>query len=99
MSRPNVFLVTADGLRYDRLSHSGYEVETTPTLDALAEDGAVCHETIATGMGTRTSFPGILTSSYPLMYGGFAQLTSHRVPISSVFGARGYVTLGVNTNA
>jgi len=99
MSRPNVFLVTADGLRYDRLSHSGNEAPTSPTLDTVAEQGAVCRNAIATGTGTRTSFPGILTSSYPLMYGGYAQLTEHRVPISSVFQDRGYVTLGVNTNA
>ncbi|MBX0303035.1 sulfatase [Haloarcula salinisoli] len=99
MSRPHVFLITADGLRYDRLSHSGNDVETTPTLDKLANSGAVCHNTIATGTGTRTSFPGILTSSYPLMYGGFSQMTRHRLPISELFQERGYVTLGVNTNA
>lgn len=99
MSRPHVFLITVDGLRYDRLSHTDNDVETTPTLDELATSGATCHNTIATGTGTRTSFPGILTSSYPLMYGGFAQMTRHRVPISECFQERGYVTLGVNTNA
>lgn len=99
MSHPNVFLITVDGLRYDRLSHTGYDEPTTPRLDELAENGAVCQNTIATGTGTRTSFPGILTSSYPLMYGGYAQMTEHRVPISTVFQDREYVTLGVNTNA
>lgn len=99
MSHPNVFLISVDGLRYDRLSHSGNDELTTPRLDELAAEGAVCQNTIATGTGTRTSFPGILTSSYPLMYGGYAQMTDHRVPISSVFQDRGYVTLGVNTNA
>ena len=99
MSHPNVFLVSADGLRYDRLSHSGNDEPTTPRLDDMAAKGAVCRNAIATGTGTRTSFPGILTSSYPLMYGGYAQMTDHRVPISTVFRDRGYVTLGVNTNA
>lgn len=99
MSHPNIFLVSADGLRYDRLSHSGNDAPTSPRLDELAANGALCQNAIATGTGTRTSFPGILTSSYPLMYGGYAQMTDHRVPISTVFQDRGYVTLGVNTNA
>lgn len=99
MSHPNVFVVSADGLRYDRLSHSGNDKPTSPRLDELAAVGAVCWNTIATGTGTRTSFPGILTSSSPLMYGGYAQMTKHRVPISTVFQSRDYVTLGVNTNA
>jgi arylsulfatase A-like enzyme len=54
---------------------------------------------MATGTGTLLSFPGILTSSYPLMYGGYAQLTEDRVPIASEFRQQGYTTLGVNTNA
>lgn len=99
MDETNAFLISVDGLRADRLSYAGYDRETTPNVDALAADGSVCRTTIATGPGTRTSFPGILTSSYPLMYGGYAQLTDHRVPLSTVFDDHGYVTLGVNTNA
>jgi arylsulfatase A-like enzyme len=99
MANEHVFLVTADGLRYDRLSQAGRPGETSPTLDALAADGAVCEQAIVTGTATRKSFPGILTSSYPLMYGGFAQLTEHRVPLSSVFRDAGYTTIGVNGNA
>lgn len=91
MSRLNVFLISADGLRYDRLSHSGNDRPVSPRLDDFAEERAVCRNTIATGTGTRTSFPGILTSSYPLMYGGYAQMTDHRVPINSVFHDQGYV--------
>jgi arylsulfatase A-like enzyme len=99
MSSDHVFLFTADGLRYDRLSCAGHDVETTPTLDALAATGAMCSQAMVTGTGTRKSFPGILTSSYPLMYGGYAQLTAPRTTISSVFQSRGYATLGVNSNA
>ncbi|MFC4247535.1 sulfatase-like hydrolase/transferase [Natribaculum luteum] len=95
----HVFLFTADGLRYDRLSQNGYPIETTPTLDALADSGAACTQAIATGTGTRKSFPGILTSSYPLMYGGYAQLTDHRTMLSTVFDEAGYTTLGINANA
>lgn len=99
MSHEDVILITADGLRYDRLSHCGNDVETTPTLDALAAEGAACQQAIVTGTATRKSFPGILTSSYPLMYGGYAQMTKHRKPLSETFSDRGYTTLGVNANA
>lgn len=99
MATSDTLLVTVDGLRYDRLSGNGYERETTPRLDEVARHGASCETTMATGTGTLLSFPGILTSSYPLMYGGYARLTDDRVPIASVFRSQGYATLGVNTNA
>jgi len=99
MSQPDVLLITIDGLRNDRLSFSGYDRPTTPTLDAVAEAGGACNTAMTTGTGTLLSFPGILTSSYPLMYGGYAELTEDRVPIASEFRRQGYATLGVNTNA
>lgn len=99
MEHDHAFLITADGLRYDRLSGSGYDAPTTPRLDELADSGAACEQAMATGTGTRKSFPGILTSSYPLMYGGYAQLTDHRTTLASAFREAGYATLGVNANA
>jgi arylsulfatase A-like enzyme len=99
MPKKNVLLITIDGLRYDRLSGNGYDRQTSPTLDSLAEAGGACTTAMATGTGTLLSFPGILTSSYPLMYGGYAQLTEDRVPIASEFHKQGYATLGINTNA
>jgi arylsulfatase A-like enzyme len=94
----NAILITVDCLRYDRLSVFGYDRPVSPCMDALAEEGAFCHESIATGPNTRTSFPGILCSSYPLMYGGYAQLTGAREVISERFQDRGFRTVGVNTN-
>jgi len=99
MENDHTFLFTADGLRYDRLSGTGYDVPTTPRLDELAASGGTCEQTMVTGTGTRKSFPGILTSSYPLMYGGYAQLTDQRTTLASAFREEGYVTLGVNANA
>lgn len=99
MSQPDVLLITIDGLRHDRLSANGYDRPTSPTLDSVAESGGACTTAMATGTGTLLSFPGILTSSYPLMYGGYAQLTEDRTPIASIFRRHGYATLGVNTNA
>ncbi|SFS06545.1 Arylsulfatase A [Halomicrobium zhouii] len=94
----NAILITVDCLRYDCLSVAGYDRPVSPTMDALAEEGAFCDQAITTGPNTRTSFPGILCSSYPLMYGGYAQLTGDRHMIAEVFRDRGFRTLGINTN-
>ena len=99
MENNHAFLLTADGLRYDRLSGAGYDSPTTPQLDEIAMSGAACEQAVVTGTGTRKSFPGILTSSYPLMYGGYAQLTKHRTTLASAFRDAGYATIGVNANA
>ena len=37
---PNIVLVTIDSLRADHCSFMGYEERTTPTLDAMAAEGA-----------------------------------------------------------
>lgn len=94
----NAILITVDCLRYDRLSVADYDRPVSPHMDTFAEAGAFCDEAIATGPATRTSFPGILCSTYPLMYGGYAQLTGARKTVSEEFRDRGYWTVGVNTN-
>jgi arylsulfatase A-like enzyme len=94
----NAILITVDCLRYDRLSVAGYDRPVSPHIDMLAEEGTFCDEAIATGPNTRTSFPGILCSTYPLMYGGYAQLTGSRSIISEEFRDSGFRTVGVNTN-
>lgn len=95
----NAILITVDCLRADRLSAFGYDRPVSPTMDALSGAGAASDEAIATGPGTRESFPGILCSTYPLMYGGYAQLTTAREVVGEVFRDRGFRTVGVNTNA
>ena len=47
--RPNIVLVTVDSLRADHCGFMGYEEDTTPTMDAMAEDGLVLENAIAPG--------------------------------------------------
>lgn len=56
----NVVLVTIDCLRSDRCGIYGHHRDTTPTLDALAQDGFLFTNAFATGPVTTESFPGIL---------------------------------------
>jgi arylsulfatase len=68
--RPNVVLVTIDSLRADHCSFTGYDRETTPALDALAEEGLVFTNAVAPGPVTPASMPAIFTGQHPLDAGG-----------------------------
>ena len=57
----NVVLVTYDSLRADHCGHMGYERDTTPNPDGLADDGVAFENAIAPASRTNPSMAGILT--------------------------------------
>jgi len=62
-------LYVLDSLRADDLSCYGYERETSPNIDELAEDSVVFQNAIAQSAWTRASAASILSSLYPSVYG------------------------------
>ncbi|RXK46949.1 sulfatase [Halorientalis pallida] len=64
--RPNIVLVTIDSLRADHCGFVGYEKDTTPTMDRMAESGTVFENAIAPGPATPESMPAIFTGQYPV---------------------------------
>jgi arylsulfatase A-like enzyme len=94
----NILLITTDSLRADHVSHHGYERDTTPFLDDLADHGSVFYEAYAHTGGTRFAFPSILASVYPMMHGGYKQVTEDQCLISEVFTKAGYQTGGFHSN-
>ncbi|MFB6094599.1 MAG: sulfatase, partial [Halanaeroarchaeum sp.] len=94
----NVVLVTVDSLRADHVGCYGYDRDTTPELDAYAEAGHRFSAAFSHACATRPSFPAILTSSHPLMYGGFERLSEKRTLISEVLSDQGYATGGFHSN-
>ena len=90
----NVVLITIDALRADHLGCMGYKRNTTPNIDILAKRGVLFKNAIANGPGTPISFQSILTSTYPLMYGGYERLSRQRPIISEVLHNHGYYTMG-----
>lgn len=64
----NVILIIIDALRWDHLGCLGYDKDTSPTLDYLAENGVLFTQVITQGNWTTTSMPSILTASYPLRH-------------------------------
>jgi arylsulfatase A-like enzyme len=56
-----------DAARPDRFSSYGYDRETTPVMDKLADNGLLCENHFAQGTGTRASLPTTLYSRYFIM--------------------------------
>lgn len=86
-------LITVDCLRYD------YAVKHMCFVRRFFERyGTVFEKVFAHGPGTTVSFPAILTSSYPLMYGGYPYLSKYRVLLSEVLRKYGFITVGLVPN-
>ena len=94
----NVLLVTVDSLRADHVGYHGYDRDTTANLDAMAESAHVFLNAFSNGCSTRRSFPSILGSTYPLMYGGFEKISEDRRLVSEAFDDAGYATGGFQSN-
>ncbi|ACY15043.1 sulfatase [Haliangium ochraceum DSM 14365] len=62
----NVVFLTIDTIRADHVGAYGYQRPTTPTLDALAADGALFVNGWAHAPSTRYSIPALLTGRLPL---------------------------------
>ncbi len=66
---PNLVLVVMDTLRTDRLGVYGYERDTSPVLDRMAERGALFENAYATASWTLPSTASILTGLHPEEHG------------------------------
>jgi arylsulfatase A-like enzyme len=74
----NVLLITADTLRADHMSSYGYWRETSPNLDALADEGVRFERFIGQCAHTLPSFTSMMTGLTPFQTGAVATL--HCVP-------------------
>lgn len=94
----NLLLITVDSLRPDHVGCYGYDRPTTPRIDDLAAGSHRFENAFANAQATRASFPGILTSTYPLMYGGFKRLSDGRTVLAKPLAEAGYRTGGFHSN-
>jgi choline-sulfatase len=61
----NAVLVLVDTLRADRLSAYGYPTRTSPSFDALAEQGVLFETTVSNGSWTLPGMAGIFSGDFP----------------------------------
>ncbi len=93
----NVVLVTVDSLRADHVGAYGYDRDTTPVIDELAS-GGLSFDAWANSNWTRASFPAIISSTYPLEYGGFEYLSDSRTTLGSAVSEAGHATGAFHSN-
>jgi arylsulfatase A-like enzyme len=93
----NVVLVTVDSLRADHVGSYGYRRDTTPVIDEFANDG-LSFEAYANANWTRASFPSVITSTYPLEYGGFEYLADERITVGEAIQKSGHTTGAFHSN-
>lgn len=68
-SKPNILLVTVDTLRADHLGCYGYFRDTSPTIDALAEESVFFERAYCPMATTLPSHASLLTGLLPLEHG------------------------------
>ncbi len=107
----NVILVCMDTVRADHLGCYGYERETTPALDALAERSIVFEDASATACWTKPSVPSFLTGTYPIQHGVYSGssrdeagthsdvLPEDATTLAEAFRSAGYATAAFVKNA
>jgi arylsulfatase A-like enzyme len=62
---PNVLVIVIDTLRADHLSSYGYSRQTTPAIDAMAQQGVLFANAIAASSWSLPSHASLLTGRYP----------------------------------
>lgn len=95
----SVLLITVDCLRPDHMSLYGYERDTTPHLDAFAEEAMVFGNVFATSAWTSPGIASLLTGYYPPVHAQNGRFSFYDKEMSSalrVFAAAGYDVLGKN---
>ena len=108
--RPHVVIVLFDTLRRDHVGTYGYARDTTPNLDAIAEEGLVFEQAIAQSSWTRPSVASLFTSRYhsdfhPDVYslgpdapGPDVALPEGALTLAEIFASSGYRTVAATTN-
>lgn len=100
-TQPDVFFISIDTLRPDRLGFYGFEYNTSPNLDALAADSLVFDNAICEVPLTAPSFGSMLSSRFPRLTGvtrNGIHMPDHVPLVQEQFQAAGYETVCVQSN-
>ncbi|KXA91648.1 hypothetical protein AKJ57_00390 [candidate division MSBL1 archaeon SCGC-AAA259A05] len=98
MTDKNIILVTIDALRADHLGFMGYQKNTSPHIDKIAEEGIYYSNAVANAPYTTASIKSMLTSSLPLTPERYLPFPFHRPSLPKVLKKYGYSTYCVHSN-
>jgi len=102
--RPNIVWLTLDSVRQDHTTMGGYERETTPRIQAIADesDGVAFSSCYAHARASATSVPSLLSGTNPSRHGTYYRESSafpEELPLAAeLFSDAGYNTVGVSNN-
>jgi uncharacterized sulfatase len=100
-NRPDILLIVLDTLRADRLSSYGYPRETTPNLDAFAEDGVLFERAISPAQWTVPAHASIFTGEYPTTHMTnqiYDKHSEQQATLAELLQRAGYTTVGFCNN-
>lgn len=100
-SKPNIVVIAVDTLRPDHLGCYGYDLPTSPALDAFAERSMVFDNAIAAGIPTTPSFTTLFTGMHPYLHGIVTHPAGRRLPsgtrtLPEVAADGGYATVALD---
>ena len=98
--KPNILLIVLDAVRFDHLSCYGAERPTSPSLDALAEQGVLFENAFAAGSWTPPSHAALFTGKYPSQCGTMGhqlRLNNSHLTIAEFLRRQGYRTAGIGS--
>jgi len=100
-TKPNVLVLAIDTLRADHLGCYGYPHETSPRIDAMADQGVLAEDLYCAVLPTYPSFTTFYTGQHPITHGivahgGKAQLAKEAPFVTQAFLEAGYTTCAVD---
>jgi uncharacterized sulfatase len=99
--QPDILLLVLDTLRADRLSCYGYPRETTPHLDAFAEEGVLFERAISPAQWTIPAHASLFTGEYPTTHMTHQIHDKHTAALPTLaehLRDAGYATVGFCNN-
>jgi arylsulfatase A-like enzyme len=93
-----IVLISLDTCRADHLGCYGYPENTTPNIDALAEEGFLFENVLAQVPTTLPSHCTIMTGTIPPLHGvhnNFTTMSKDPVTLAEIFSEAGFATGGV----
>jgi arylsulfatase A-like enzyme len=100
--RPNIIFIVLDSLRADHVSCYGYERNTTPNIDRIAEEGAIFRNAISPGIATAevhaSWFTGLYLSEHGVHSGNRRYISDSLKCLPSLLQESGYDTAGFSCN-
>lgn len=101
ITRPNILLIVLDTVRADRLGCYGYDLNTTPNIDAFAADALLFEYAIAPGVWTVPTHASLFSGLAPAAH----QATNRRpyidteiVTLAELMQSKGYETVCLSNN-